>query len=192
MFLNLYSNGKSAVRVDAPGVHQAGPHRFTGPPDARCARARAHASPPEAGAPQASRSAAPQQQPPPRAWPHPPSPRPHVPRPRWATPDNPEGQWLAAVSRTTQLLNYAYASPADVAAQLGESGCPPAAAAAARAGDFSQARARVRMLPVLPSSRHPLYLAHPHVTLTDTLPTPQPLTHPPPLRPRPALFWTST
>lgn len=31
------SNGKSAVRVDAPGVHQAGPHLFVGPPNPRCA-----------------------------------------------------------------------------------------------------------------------------------------------------------
>ena len=29
-FLNLYANGKSAVRVHAPGVKQAGPHYFTG------------------------------------------------------------------------------------------------------------------------------------------------------------------
>lgn len=29
-FLTLYANGKSAVRVDAPGVKHAGPHYFTG------------------------------------------------------------------------------------------------------------------------------------------------------------------
>jgi len=29
-FLSLYANGKSAVRVDAPGVKQSGPHFFTG------------------------------------------------------------------------------------------------------------------------------------------------------------------
>ena len=29
-FLMLYANGKTAVRVDAPGVRQAGPHYFTG------------------------------------------------------------------------------------------------------------------------------------------------------------------
>ena len=29
-FLLLYANGKSAVRVDAPGVRQMGPHFFAG------------------------------------------------------------------------------------------------------------------------------------------------------------------
>lgn len=34
--LNLYANGKSAVRVNAPGVHHMGPHFFTGSsPDER-------------------------------------------------------------------------------------------------------------------------------------------------------------
>ena len=35
-FLLLYANGKSAVRVDAPGVRQLGPHFFTGDPSPRC------------------------------------------------------------------------------------------------------------------------------------------------------------
>eukprot|EP00210_Caulerpa_lentillifera_P008089 g7723.t1 len=34
-FLVLYANGKSAVRVDAPGVQQLGPHFFTGHPSPR-------------------------------------------------------------------------------------------------------------------------------------------------------------
>lgn len=29
-FLTLYANGKSAVRVDAPGVRHLGPHFFVG------------------------------------------------------------------------------------------------------------------------------------------------------------------
>ena len=33
-WLNLYSNGKSAIRVDSGG-HQAGPHVFIGPADPR-------------------------------------------------------------------------------------------------------------------------------------------------------------
>ena len=37
IWLNLYSNGKSAVRVDAPGVHQGGPHLFVGPANPRWA-----------------------------------------------------------------------------------------------------------------------------------------------------------
>jgi hypothetical protein len=34
-FLTLYANGKSAVRVDAPGVRPLGPHFFTGNPSPR-------------------------------------------------------------------------------------------------------------------------------------------------------------
>lgn len=34
-WLHLYTNGKSAVRPDAPGVTQGGPHVFVGPADAR-------------------------------------------------------------------------------------------------------------------------------------------------------------
>ncbi len=34
-FLMLYANGKSAVRVDAPGVHHLGPHFFSGSASAR-------------------------------------------------------------------------------------------------------------------------------------------------------------
>lgn len=34
-FLYLYANGKSAVRVDAPGVRHSGPHFFTGDPSPR-------------------------------------------------------------------------------------------------------------------------------------------------------------
>ena len=34
-FLTLYANGKSAVRVDAPGVRHLGPHFFTGEPSPR-------------------------------------------------------------------------------------------------------------------------------------------------------------
>lgn len=34
-FLMLYANGKSAVRVDAPGVHHLGPHFFSGSPSLR-------------------------------------------------------------------------------------------------------------------------------------------------------------
>ena len=34
-FLTLYANGKSAVRVDAPGVRQMGPHFFSGNPSPR-------------------------------------------------------------------------------------------------------------------------------------------------------------
>lgn len=30
-WLHLYTNGKSAVRPDAPGVTQGGPHVFLGP-----------------------------------------------------------------------------------------------------------------------------------------------------------------
>ena len=37
MWLYLYANGRAAVRVDAPGVHQAGPHLFVGPSSARWA-----------------------------------------------------------------------------------------------------------------------------------------------------------
>ncbi|KAI8462626.1 MAG: hypothetical protein J3K34DRAFT_447341 [Monoraphidium minutum] len=37
VWLNLYANGKSAVRVDAEGVHQAGPHLFVGTPSSRWA-----------------------------------------------------------------------------------------------------------------------------------------------------------
>ncbi|GBF98049.1 glycosyltransferase-like [Raphidocelis subcapitata] len=36
-WLHHYANGRSAVRVDAPGVHQAGPHLFAGPPHPRWA-----------------------------------------------------------------------------------------------------------------------------------------------------------
>ena len=34
-FLTLYANGKSAVRVDAPGGRQMGPHFFSGNPSPR-------------------------------------------------------------------------------------------------------------------------------------------------------------
>lgn len=34
-FLILYANGKSAVRVDAPGVHHRGPHFWDGDPSPR-------------------------------------------------------------------------------------------------------------------------------------------------------------
>jgi hypothetical protein len=34
-WLHLYTNGKSAVRPDAPGVTQGGPHVFLGPADKR-------------------------------------------------------------------------------------------------------------------------------------------------------------
>jgi hypothetical protein len=34
-WLHLYTNGKSAVRPDAPGVTQGGPHTFLGPADKR-------------------------------------------------------------------------------------------------------------------------------------------------------------
>ena len=34
-WFNLYANGKAAVRPDAEGAHQAGPHLFLGPPSAR-------------------------------------------------------------------------------------------------------------------------------------------------------------
>ena len=37
-FLTLYANGKSAVRVDAPGVRPLGPHFFTGNPSPRWAQ----------------------------------------------------------------------------------------------------------------------------------------------------------
>jgi hypothetical protein len=36
-WLHLYTNGKSAVRPDAPGVTQGGAHVFLGPADKRCA-----------------------------------------------------------------------------------------------------------------------------------------------------------
>ncbi len=36
VFLTLYANGKSAVRVGAPGVRQMGPHFFGGNPSPRC------------------------------------------------------------------------------------------------------------------------------------------------------------
>jgi hypothetical protein len=36
-WLHLYTNGKSAVRPDAPGVTQGGPHVFLGPADKRWA-----------------------------------------------------------------------------------------------------------------------------------------------------------
>eukprot|EP01026_Neomeris_dumetosa_P028844 TRINITY_DN2336_c0_g1_i4.p1 TRINITY_DN2336_c0_g1~~TRINITY_DN2336_c0_g1_i4.p1 ORF type:complete len:616 (-),score=86.67 TRINITY_DN2336_c0_g1_i4:287-2134(-) len=86
-YLVLYANGKSAVRVDAPGVRQLGPHFFKGDND-----------------------------------------------PRWATADNPKGEWRDAVSNDTVILHYAYSQLKDVTGKA-ERSCPQEYLDAAKAGD---------------------------------------------------------
>lgn len=58
---------------------------------------------------------------------------------RWATPDNPHGIWRPAISNSTLVLHYAYATPGDVAVKAGRS-CPPGVVEAVLAGNTSQVR----------------------------------------------------
>lgn len=56
---------------------------------------------------------------------------------RWVTPDNPHGIWRPAISNSTLVLHYAYATPGDVAVKAGRS-CPPGVVEAVLAGNTSQ------------------------------------------------------
>jgi hypothetical protein len=58
---------------------------------------------------------------------------------RWATPDNPHGIWRPAISNSTLVLHYAYATPGDVAVKAGRS-CPPGVVEAVLAGNTNQVR----------------------------------------------------
>lgn len=58
---------------------------------------------------------------------------------RWSTPDNPHGIWRPAISNSTLVLHYAYATPGDVAVKAGRS-CPPGVVEAVLAGNTSQVK----------------------------------------------------
>lgn len=91
-YLNLYVNGKSAARVDAPGLRQVGPHMFRGDSSQR-----------------------------------------------WATPDNPGGDWQDIISNTSVVLHYAYCQESDIVAKA-ERSCPPEYRDAAVAGDRNKTK----------------------------------------------------
>ena len=124
-FLILYANGKSAVRVDAPGVHHRGPHFWGGEPSPRCVCGGvgvigALTCPPAHAL---------------ATLPLPPPSR--LPTRRWQSTSNPDGEFTTIVDDASVVLHYTYSYMSDVE-QKAHRSCPDEYLAAARAGDKSK------------------------------------------------------
>lgn len=136
--MHLYTNGKSAVRVDAPGVHHVGPHLFSGDASGRWVHASAGCCAPWPGvgayASCCCRCA-------PDSCIHLP-PLGRTPPPcRYKSADNPEGAFRSAIAQGSLVLHYAYSSEGDVAGRASRSNCgQERLAAAAAAQDHQQVR----------------------------------------------------